>query len=186
MMASRASILLVLVAGALGACVSDAHGSDPDLDVDTAARRRPPPPPPPPPGPGSTCTPIGGPSTLGATLDGIEYEVTGGPTALGDGTLLHMAQSGWVTLHTTARGIEEGWLDGLTHYGLFRKATSAELPTLCTMYSCDGCEDDYIHNLSVWLNNVRYTVRASFGSSPPERLAVLIDLVQDIAAHPPQ
>ncbi|MBC7977440.1 MAG: hypothetical protein H7138_20900 [Myxococcales bacterium] len=181
---SRASILLILASGALGACVSDAHGGDPDLDSDSAARRRPAPDPSP--GPDNACTPVGGPSTLGARLDEVEYEVTGGPNALGNGTSLDITEIGWMTLHTADRGVEEGWIDGLAHYGLARRATSAELPTLCAMYSCDGCENDYVHNLSVWFNDIRYTVRASFRATPPDRLTALISYVQNLSAHPLQ
>ena len=43
---------------------------------------------------------------LGATLDGVDYEITGGPTGEGNGTSLHMAQDGWVTLHTKELGTE--------------------------------------------------------------------------------
>jgi hypothetical protein len=197
-MISQASFLVVFVAGALGGCVIDAHGDDPDSDLgpdsgpDSASRRRPrptptpPPPPAPAPPPGPTCTLIGGPSTLGATLDAFQYEVTGGPTGVGDGTSLQMAQDGSVTWHTRDRGTVQGWLDSLTLYGLFRRATSAELPTLCAVYSCDGCGDDYVHNLTVWLSDVPYTVRASFRAVPPERLGALIDWVENIAARPPQ
>jgi hypothetical protein len=190
MTSTQTSILLVLVAGALGGCVSGAHGGDPDLDSgpDPASRRppRPAPAPAPAPDPGSPCTLIGGPSTLGATLDGVDYEVTGGPTGNGDGTSLHMAQDGSVTLHTSERGTEHGWLDGLTLYGLFHRVTNAQLPTLCTMYSCADCGADRIHNLTVWLNNFPYTVRASFAAVPPTRLTSLIDWVQEITTHPPE
>jgi hypothetical protein len=183
MMTSRVSIL-VLVAGALGGCVTDAHSDDPesDLDTDLAERRRPRPAPAPvpDPGPGTTCALIGGPSTLGATLQDIQYEVTGGPAGIGNGTSLYIAESGWSTLRTTEGGTDQGWLEIHLHYGLFVKATQAELPTRCKVYSCEGCSDDYVHNLTVRMNNVPYTVRASFRAVLPERLATLITAVRNI------
>jgi hypothetical protein len=188
MMASRASILF-LVAGALGGCVSDAQGGDPDLDpsADPEARRRPRPQPEPDPDPtpGEACALIGGPSTLGATMGAIDYQVTGGPNGTGNGTSLHITEEGWVTLRTAERGIEQGWLEVHAHYGLFRKSTSADLPTLCAMYSCAGCTGDFVHNLSVSYNDIPYTARASFRAIPPERLIVLIDAVRSIIAAPP-
>jgi hypothetical protein len=196
MMTSRVSICLVFVAGALGGCLSDADSGDPDpgddLSSDSASRRRPrptptpTPTPTPAPDPSPTCTLIGGPSTLAATLDAFHYEVTGGPTGAGNGTLLHMAEDGSVTLQTAARGTEQGWLDSLTLYGLFRRAITAEMPTLCTVYSCSGCSDDYVHNLTLWLSGVPYTVRAGFRASPPARLTSLLDWVQGITTHPLQ
>jgi hypothetical protein len=194
MMTSRLNILLVLVTGALTGCVTDALGDDPDsdLDLDPGAdpegrrRPRPDPRPAPDPTPSPGCTLVGGPSTLGATLDAFEYEVTGGPTGTGDGTFLRMAPDGTVTLRTSARGTEQGWLDGLTQYGIFRKATSAQLPTLCATYSCTGCASDYIHNVTILFNGVPYTVRSGFGASPPERLVTLINAMHDITTRPLQ
>jgi hypothetical protein len=200
MMILRVSILAALVAGALGGCVSDDGSGDfdsnPDLGddpgADAADRRRPrptptpTPTPAPAPDPAPACTLIGGPSTLASTLDAFHYEVTGGPTGDGDGTMLHMAEDGSVTLHTAARGTEQGHLDSLTLYGLFRRAINAELPTLCTMYSCTGCGNDYVHNLTLWLSDVPYTVRASFGATPPARLSALLDWVRGITTRPLQ
>jgi hypothetical protein len=194
MMTSRVSILLVFVAGALGGCLTDADSGDPgdDLGSDTADRRRPrpsptpTPTPAPAPDPSPTCSLIGGPSTLAATLDAFHYEVTGGPTGVGNGTLLHMGVDGSVTLQTAARGTEQGSLDSLTLYGLFRRAITAELPTLCTVYSCDGCSADYVHNLTLWMSGVPYTVRAGFRAVIPTRLTSLLDWVQAITTRPLQ
>jgi hypothetical protein len=182
-MASQ-TIILVLVAGALGGCVTDDSDLDLGSDPDPAERRRPRPTPDPTPDPTPSCTLIGGPSTLGATLDGFDYVVTGGPTGNGNGTSLNMAQDGTVTLTTNERGTQQGWLDGLTQYGLFRKATSAELPTLCATYSCEGCSNDYVHNLTILFNDVPYTVRANFRATMPERLSTLINYVQGITTRP--
>src|SRR5678815_1025042 len=121
MMASRASILLVLVAGALGGCVADGHiGIDVDPDVgsgpSTDLNRRPSPDPGPGPGPGNVCSQIGGPATAAAILGAVDYEVTGGPTGSGNGTWLQIAEVGSMTRHTAERGTEQGLLDGLTLY----------------------------------------------------------------------
>jgi hypothetical protein len=203
MMNSRVSILVVLVAGTLGGCVTDADSSDPDSDsnsdlgsdpgTDSAERRRPrPTPPPPPPAPAPApdpapgCSLIGGPSTLAATLDAFHYEVTGGPTGTGDGVSLRMTQDGSVTLQTRERGTEQGHLDSLTLYGLFRRAITADLPTLCATYSCSGCSNDYVHNLTLWFSGVPYTVRAGFLATQPARLDALLDWVRDITTRPLQ
>lgn len=185
MIASRANIALALVAGALGGCVADEHSdADPDLDASAIADvdRRPRPTPAPP--PDSACSLIGGPATAAAILGAVDYEVTGGPTAIGNGTWLQIAEIGLFTRHTAERGIENGLLDGLTHYGLYRKVITADLPRLCKVYSCDGCAGDYIHKLTVYLDGDPYTVQVSFRASPPEPLVALINAVRDITTRP--
>jgi hypothetical protein len=194
MMISQASILLGLGVAVLGGCVADGHGVDvdPDLissddaddagDVASDLDRRPRPGPGP--DPGSACRLIGGPATAAAILGAVDYEVTGGPSGSGNGTWLEIAEIGSLTRHTTERGTEEGLLDGLTHYGLYRKVITADIPRLCRSYSCDGCTGDYIHKLTVYLDGAPYTVEVGFRASPPERLVALINTVQNITTRP--
>ena len=187
MMASRVSILLVLVAGAVGGCVADGRigiDVDPDPGSATAVDRRPSPNPGPSPGPGDMCSLVGGPATAAAILGAVDYEVTGGPTGSGNGTSLQISEIGWMTRHTAERGTEDGLLDGLTLYGLDLKVINAQLPSLCSTYSCAGCAGDYVHKLTVYLDDAPYTVQVDFRASPPERLVALINAVQDITVRP--
>ena len=185
MMASRASILLVLVAGAVAGCVADGRiDVDPDPGSVTDRRPGPGPGPAPDPGPGDMCSLVGGPATAAAVLGAVDYEVTGGPTGSGNGTSLQISEIGWMMRHTAERGTEDGLLDGLTLYGLYVKVINAQLPSLCKTYSCAGCAGDYVHTLTVYLDDAPYTVQVGFGASPPDRLAALINAMQDITVRP--
>jgi hypothetical protein len=89
-----------------------------------------------------------------------------------------------MTRHTAEGGTEQWLLDGLTHYGLYRKVITADLPRLCKVYSCDGCAGDYVHKLTVYLDGAPYTVQASFRATVPDRLAALIAAVQSLTTRP--
>lgn len=187
MIASRANILLVLVAGAVGGCVADGRiDVDPDPGSTTNLDRRPGPDPSPSPGPspGGTCSLVGGTATAASILGVVDYEVTGGPTGSGNGTSLQISEDGWMTRHTAERGTEDGLLDGLTLYGLYVKVIDAQLPGLCKTYSCTGCTGDYVHNLTVYLDDAPYTIQVGFSASPPDPLVALINAVQNLTVLP--
>ena len=61
---------------------------------------------------------------------------------------------------------------------------AAQFPTLCALYECSGCGDDYVHNVSVQLDRIPYTVQVSELASPPARLQALLDALKLIIDRP--
>jgi hypothetical protein len=69
-------------------------------------------------------------------------------------------------------------------YFFYRRIIPADLPRLCSTYSCVGCADDYVHKLTVYLDGDPYTAQVGFSASPPERLVALIQGVQVLTTAP--
>jgi hypothetical protein len=136
--------------------------------------------------PRDTCDLVGGPATDRATFGGIEYQVVGGLSGHGDGTSLHIQPDGSLTLQTPQRGAVQGQLDPATLASLVGTARSAQFPTLCAMYRCSGCDDDFIDQVSVQFDGSALTVLASQEGDPPARLQAMIDALRQIAQRPPQ
>lgn len=121
----------------------------------------------------------------GTPLGGIDYRVTGGFSGQGDGTSLQITSDGAVTRHTTKGGTERGQLDATTLDHLASTARAAQLPTLCTMYPCAGCGDDYVHDVSIRFDGSTYKVQASGLAQPlPDRLQAVITALQQIVGRP--
>jgi hypothetical protein len=119
-----------------------------------------------------------------ATFDGIDYQVTGGLSGRGDGTSLHIQPGGAVTRQTLKRGLEHGQIDHITVDDLVNKVRSAQLPALCAMYQCIGCADDFVDEVSVHLDGITLTARASQLGDPPDGLQHLIDALRDLVDRP--
>jgi hypothetical protein len=167
--ARPAGILTVLAAFGMSgfcSCASDGHGGG---------------------GGGGTgdpphCTPSGTGTVSSGTIGGFSYEVVGGFTGQGDGTSLQITSTGLVTRHTRERGTETGFLDTTTFNDLVAETEAAQFPTLCAMYECtNGCNDEYLHKLSVQLDGAPYTVQSSYFATPPDRLAAVIEDLKAIA-----
>jgi hypothetical protein len=135
-------------------------------------------------GQGDTCERIGGSVTDGATIGGIDYRVIGGFGGQGEGTSLQIAPEGTFTRQTRARGLEQGRLDRTALDDLVGKARAAQFPTLCQIYPCADCADDYVHDVSVEFDRNTYTVKASMLATPPGRLAAMIEALQAIVDRP--
>jgi hypothetical protein len=130
--------------------------------------------------PHGTCEVVGGSSTAAATFGGIEYRVTGGLSGDGNGTSLQIDRYGAVTRQTLQRGTERGQLDQGTLDEVIADARAAEIPTLCAMYRCAGCADDFVHEVMAQLDDVVLVVQVSDLGDPPDRLHALIDLLQEL------
>lgn len=130
--------------------------------------------------PHGTCDVVGGSSTTAASFGGIEYRVTGGFSGGGNGNSLQIDRYGAVTRQTPERGIERGQLDQGTLDEVIADARAAEIPTLCAMYRCAGCADDFVHEVTAQLDNVALVVQVSEFGDPPDRLHALIDLLQEL------
>lgn len=152
---------LATVIGTLGGCSSDAN-------------------------PQGTCDLVGGPETDRATVGAIDYQVIGGFTGQGDGTSLHIQPDGSVTRQTRTHGAEQGQLDQAALGDLVAKVRSAQFPTLCTVYSCAGCGDNYVDQVSVQFGGDVLTVKASQLGDPPDRLREVIGTLQQIVSGPLQ
>ncbi|HEX7836765.1 MAG TPA: hypothetical protein VF469_04830 [Kofleriaceae bacterium] len=136
--------------------------------------------------PHGTCDLVGGPATDRATFGGIEYQVVGGFSGHGDGTALHIQPDGTITVQTPQRGTGQGQLDPATLASLVGTARSAQFPTLCAIYRCSGCTDDFVDQVSVQFDGSALTVLASQEGDPPDRLQAMIDALRQVAQHPPQ
>lgn len=132
----------------------------------------------------STCAPIGGPATDGAMIGRIDYQVLGGFSGGGDGTSLQIQPDGSLTRHTVQRGTEQGQLDQATLDNLVRTIRAAQFPTLCAMYPCAHCADEYVYHVSVQFNGNALTTAASEFAAPPDRLQAVIDALQQIVDRP--
>lgn len=136
--------------------------------------------------PHGPCDLVGGPATDRATFGGIAYQVVGGFSGQGDGTSLNIQPDGSMTLQAPQRGIVQGRLDAAALASLVATARSAQFPTLCAMYRCSGCNDDFVDQVSVQFDGSALTVLASQEGDPPGRLQAVIDALRQIVEHPPQ
>jgi hypothetical protein len=129
-----------------------------------------------------SCTLSGTGAVNTGTIGGFSYQVVGGLTGQGDGTSLQITSTGLVTRHTRDRGTETGFLDTTTFNDLVAETQTAHFPTLCAMYPCtNGCNDVYLHKVSVQLDGAPYTVQSSYFATPPDRLAAVIEDLKTIA-----
>ena len=120
-----------------------------------------------------------------ATVGRIGYRVTGGLSGGGDRTSLQIAPDGTLTRTTSQGGTEQGRLDQATLDDLARKARAAQFPTLCSLYPCPHCGDEYADEVSVQIDGISYTVQASTLAPPlPDRLQSLIEMLQSIVTRP--
>ena len=134
--------------------------------------------------PHDPCDPIGGPSVERARFGGIDYRVTGGLSGDGNGTSLHIEANGAVTRETLEHGTEQGRIDQATVDALVSKVRSAQFATLCSMYQCSGCADDFVDEVSVHLDDVTVTARASQLGDPPAGLQDLITALRQVIEGP--
>jgi hypothetical protein len=170
MMATRTLVVLVLVLAGASGCASDGRGGDgPGSDPGT---------------PNPTCQPIGGFTTGIDSVGRFDYRVTGGLSGGGDGTSLQIDSSGVFTRHTLQRGTETGRLDPATLQDLTDKARAVQFPSPCIMYGCGGCGDTYVHNVSVQLDAIPYTVQVDELASPPPPVQALLDALKAIVVRP--
>lgn len=132
------------------------------------------------------CEPLdGGLVPDGATIGEIGYQVVGGLSGGGDGTSLQIKPDGTLTRTTTQRGTEHGQLDPATLDDLVGKARAAQLPTLCAIYSCASCGDEYSYDVSVQIDGITHTVQASMLATPlPDPLQAIIEALQAIVMRP--
>lgn len=167
MVALRVVVPLGLLLGTVGGC---AGGRDGDAGGN----------------PGSACEPLGGgPVADTAVIGDLAYRVTGGFSGDGDGTSLQIKPDGTLTRTTAQRGTEQGQLDQATLDGLAGTARAAQFPTLCAIYPCSDCGDEYTHDVSVQIDGTTYRVQASVLAPPlPDRLQALIEALQVIVARP--
>ena len=113
----------------------------------------------------------------------IDYEVTGGFTGTGDGTVLHIELDGTTVRSRPSGGTETVTLDAVTLGDLRRKIGEAQFPSLAPIYHCQ-CADDYVHNVSVDLDGTTYAVSADTMAPIPDRLKSVIDALKHIYSLP--
>ena len=135
---------------------------------------------------GSACALIGGGRvTDSSTVGEIDYRVLGGFSGTGAGTSLQIKPDGTLTRTTQQRGTEQGQLDQATLDDLAGKARTAQFPTLCAIYPCTSCGDDYVYDVSAQIDETTYTVLASSFAPPlPARLETLIEALQALVTRP--
>jgi hypothetical protein len=136
---------------------------------------------------------LGGLGSCAGTPDGfVDYQLTGG--LAGVHASVHIDRDGEVTRTKLDGNKETSRLDPTALSDLERKVEMAEFPTLEPIYGCGGCVDDFVHTISVDLDDRSrdrlhrglgsYTVKTD-GSAPyPERLRPLIETLSTMSQEP--
>jgi hypothetical protein len=130
--------------------------------------------------PHGPCDVLGGPPTDHAAFGGVEYRVVGGFSGQGDGTSLQVQPDGTMTRHTSQGGAEQGRLDAATVADLVDQARATQFPTLCAMYRCSGCVDQFDDEVTVQFDGRPLTVIASHLGDPLARLKDMISALQQV------
>jgi|SRR6185503_7084143 hypothetical protein len=129
----------------------------------------------------TSCVVLGVVGCADGTVGTIDYELSGGFD--GQLTTVHIDPTGEMT-RTVERGTTEtDVLDPTELADLHRKVNDAWSPLLDAQYRC-RCADDFIHTISVHIDDGEYTVVASDIAKYPGRLRPLINTLWEMSRAP--
>ena len=115
----------------------------------------------------------------------VDYKVTGGFSADGNGTSLHVTSAGMATRTSRAGGTQTVQLDATTLADLNQKIADAQFPGLQPTYGCPSCADEYVYEVTVQVDGNTYAAKVDqFASPVPEGLQTLLTTLGQIAAPP--
>ena len=113
----------------------------------------------------------------------IDFRVTGGFSANGDGTAIHIEPDGTAARTSPTEGTVTERVDAATLAGLQSEIHDAQFPELAPAYGCLSCADEYRYEVTVELDGATYkvSVDGSQDGTRPAALQAVVDTLKQLA-----